>query len=103
MNPAIGKSLTAGEVRSWLPRLLACGLLAFSLAGWTTDEQHTAPDLTAHEWGTFTAISGNDGRAAEWLPLALLRFPPSIDLPQFVRHINALNCMLGLRDTIPME
>ncbi len=103
MNPAIGKSLTAGEVRSWLPRLLACGLLAFSLAGWTTDEQHTAPDLTAHEWGTFTAIAGNDGRAVEWLPLGLPRFPPSTDLPQFVEHINGVNFKLGLRGTIRME
>jgi len=62
MNPAIGKSLAAGEAKSWLPRLLACGLLAFSLAGWTADEQRTAPELTAHEWGTFTAIAGKDGK-----------------------------------------
>jgi hypothetical protein len=103
MDPAIGKSLTAGEVRSWLPRLLACGLLAFSLAGWATDEQHTAPDLTAHEWGTFTAIAGKDGRAVEWLPLGLLQFPPSTDLPQFVEHINGVNFKLGLRGTIRME
>jgi len=103
MNPAIGKSLTAGEVRSWLPRLFACGLLAFSLAGWSADEQHTAPDLTAHEWGTFTAIAGKDGRAVEWLPLGLPRFPPSTDLPQFVEHINGVNFKLGLRGTIRME
>jgi len=103
MNPAISKSHTAGEVRSWLPRLLACGLLAFSFAGWTSDEQHTAPDLTAHEWGTFTAIAGQDGRAVEWLPLGLPRFPPSIDLPQFVQHINGGNFKLGLRGTIRME
>ena len=103
MNPAIGKSLTEGEVRSWLPRLLACGLLALSLAGWTSDEQHTAPDLTAHEWGTFTAIAGKDGRAVEWLPLGLPRYPPSTDLPQFVEHINGVNFKLGLRGTIRME
>ncbi len=102
MNPVIGKSLTAGEVRSWLPGLLACGLLAFSLAGWATDEQHTAPDLTAHEWGTFTAIAGRDGRAVEWLPLGP-RFTPSTDLPQFVEHINGVNFKLGLRGTIRME
>ncbi|MGZ3471525.1 MAG: hypothetical protein ACXVA6_16280, partial [Isosphaeraceae bacterium] len=66
MNPASRESLTAGEVRSWLPRLVACGLLGFSLAGWTADDQHTAPDLTTHEWGTFTAIAGKDGRAVEW-------------------------------------
>src|ERR1700722_7319060 len=65
MNPAMTKSLTVGEVRSWLLRLLACGLLVVSLAGWTADE-HTLPDLTVHEWGTFTAIAGKDGRAAEW-------------------------------------
>jgi hypothetical protein len=88
MNPEIGKSLTVGEVRSWLPRFLACGLLVVSLAGWTADE-HTLPDLTVHEWGTFTAIAGKDGRAAEWLPLGLPRYPPSTDPPQFVEHINS--------------
>jgi len=77
--------------------------LAFSLTGWTADEQHTAPDLTAHEWGTFTAIAGKDGRAVEWLPLGLPRFPPSTDLPQFVEHINGVNFKLGLRGTIRME
>jgi len=103
MKPPIGKGLTAAEVRSWFPRLLACGLLAFSLTAWTTDEQHTAPDLTAHEWGTFTAIAGKDGRAVEWLPLGLSRFPPSTDLPPFVEHINGVNFKLGLRGTIRME
>ena len=63
MNPVKRRFLLAGEVRSWLPRLLACGLLAFSLAGWSADELHAVPDLTVHEWGTFTAIAGTDGRA----------------------------------------
>ncbi|MGA9390360.1 MAG: hypothetical protein WBV69_07935 [Candidatus Sulfotelmatobacter sp.] len=83
--------------------VLTCGLLAFSLAGWTADEQRTAPDLTAHEWGTFTAVAGKDGRAVEWLPLGLPRVPPSTDLPQFVEHINGVNFKLGLRGTIRME
>jgi hypothetical protein len=103
MNRANGKSRMQGEVRSWLPRLSAFGLLVFSLAGWTADEQHTAPDLTVHEWGTFTAIAGKDGRAVEWLPLGLPRFPPSTDLPQFVEHIDGVNFKLGLRGTIRME
>jgi len=102
MNPATRKSLMEWEVRSWLPRLLASGLLVFSLAGWTADE-HTLPDLTVHEWGTFTAIAGKDGRAVEWLPLGLPRYPPSTDLPQFVEHINGVNFKLGLRGTIRME
>jgi hypothetical protein len=103
VNPASGKSHSAGEVRSRLPRLLACGLLIASLAGWTADEQHTASDLTAHEWGTFTAIAGKDGRAVEWSPLGLPRFPPSTDLPRFVEHIDDVNFKLGLRGTIRME
>jgi hypothetical protein len=103
MNPAIRKCFVEEEIRSWLPGLLACGLLAFSLAGWTADEQHTVPYLTVHEWGTFTSIAGKDGRAAEWLPLGLPRFPPPIDLPQFVERIDGVNFKLGLRGTIRME
>ena len=102
MNAATVRSLTR-KVRSWFPRVLACGLLTFSLAGWTSDEQHTAPDLTAHEWGTFTAIAGKDGRALEWSPLGLPRFGPSSDLPQFVEHFDGANFKTGLRGTIRME
>ena len=91
-----------GQLRWWLLRLLASGGLVFSLAGWTADE-HSLPDLTAHEWGTFTAIAGKDGRAAEWLPLGVPRYPPTADLPQFVEHINGVNFKLGLRGTIRME
>lgn len=103
MNRAIGKSDTAGLLRSWLPRLLAIGLLVCLFTGWTTDEQRTANDLTVHEWGTFTAIAGKDGRAVEWLPLGLPRFPPSTDLPQFVEHFSDVNFKVGLRGTIRME
>ncbi len=102
MNPAIKQSLTIGEVRSWFPRLLACGLLVASLAGWTADE-HMAPDLTVHEWGTFTAIAGRDGRAAEWSPLGSPRVTASPDLPQFVEHFDGVNFKRGLRGTIRME
>lgn len=40
-------------------------------------------ELVAHEWGTFTSIAGEDGRAVHWLPHA----GPS-DLPNFVGRIN---------------
>jgi hypothetical protein len=103
MNSAKRRSLIAGEARSWLPRLLAAGLLALSLAGWSADEPHAVPELTAHEWGTFTAVAGTDGRAIEWLPLGLPRFPPSADLPAFVEHIRDANFKRGLRGTIRME
>jgi hypothetical protein len=103
MNPAIGKSQTAGEVKSWLPRLFACVLLACSLAAWSADQKRSAPDFTVHEWGTFTAIAGKDGHAIEWSPLGVPRLPPSTDLPQFVEHISDVNFKLGLRGTIRME
>ena len=43
-----------------------------------------SPEVTVHEWGTFTSVAGPDGRAVDWLPLS----GPS-DLPCFVRHVNA--------------
>ncbi len=104
MNSPIQKFPLEIGARRWLPRLLAFGLLGLSLAGWLiADEQHTAPDLTVHEWGTFTAIAGKDGRAVEWTPLGLPRFPASTDLPRFVEHISDVNFKLGLRGTIRME
>jgi len=99
MNSPRRKFLPQFKAGSWLVRLLALGLLAFWLAGWLiADEQHTAPDLTVHEWGTFTAIAGKDGRAVEWSTLR-----GSTDLPQFVEHISDANFKLGLRGTIRME
>ena len=40
-----------------------------------------APDLTVHEWGTFTSIAGDDGQAMQWLPLG-----GPTDLPCFVEY-----------------
>src|SRR5437868_3614993 len=42
-----------------------------------------APQLVVHEWGTFTSIAGEDGRAVDWLPLS---GPP--DLPCFVNQFG---------------
>jgi len=47
------------------------------------DDRSTAPDLTIHEWGTFTSVAGVDGKAAQWLPLAGPR-----DLPCFVNYFQ---------------
>jgi hypothetical protein len=59
MSSRIKKSLSGTEARFWVPRFLALGLLASGFAGWLiADEQHASPDLTVHEWGTFTAIAG---------------------------------------------
>lgn len=40
-------------------------------------------DVTVHEWGTFTTVAGEDGRAVEWLPLG-----GPVDLPCFVHRFN---------------
>jgi hypothetical protein len=103
MNLPNRKPLVEMRARSWLPRLLVFGLLGFSLAAWLVADEQTAPDLTVHEWGTFTAIAGEDGRAIEWSPLGLPRFPGSADLPKFVEHVSDVNFKRGLRGTIRME
>jgi hypothetical protein len=101
MNSAVRKSRLEKEVRSSLPPLLAFALLVFPLGGWLiADEQHKAPDLTVHEWGTFTAIAGKEGQAVEWTQLS---GPTDLPLPQFVEHISDVNFKLGLRGTIRME
>ncbi len=61
-------------------------------------DQRIDPELTAHEWGTFTSIAGRDGQAVEWSPLN-----GSTDLPSFVEHLNGAQFKLGLRGTIRME
>jgi hypothetical protein len=74
-------------------------LLAGCFPGWLGgDDQRSTPDLTVHEWGTFTAIAGRDGQAVEWTP-----FTGRADLPGFVEHLGAANLKLGLRGTIRME
>lgn len=83
----------------WLSRLLALALIAFCFASWViADEQDATRELTVHEWGTFTAIAGDNGKAVEWAPLT-----GSTDLPGFVEHIIDENFKLGLRGTIRME
>jgi hypothetical protein len=58
----------------------------------------TNPDLTAHEWGTFTSIAGRNGQAVEWLPQA-----GSVDLPSFVEHLGSGGLKSALRGTVRME
>ena len=99
MNSQMKKLISRAKVRFGLPHLLAFGLLALGLAGWLiAGEQNAPPDLTVHEWGTFTAIAGKDGRALEWTP-----FTGSTDLPGFVEHLTNANLKGQLRGTIRME
>jgi hypothetical protein len=61
-------------------------------------EVRPAPDLTVHEWGTFTGIAGRDGRPTEWT----ISYDPA-ELPGFVERFNNMNLKVGLRGTIRME
>ena len=72
-----------------MSRRLAC-LVALELAGiciasWLVAGALNLPDLTVHEWGTFTAIAGKNGHAVEWQPLPS---PGTTDLPRFVEHLS---------------
>src|SRR5262245_58334014 len=69
-------------------RLISVVLLLFLVAGLGLAKPRAvsdAPQLVAHEWGTFTSIAGQDGRAVEWRPLS---GPP--DLPCFVNRFGSL-------------
>ncbi len=71
--------------------------LCASLAG-NAQKANIDPGLIAHEWGTFTSMAGETGRAVEWLPLN----SPS-DLPGFVEHFRGTGFKVGLGGTIRME
>jgi hypothetical protein len=67
--------------------------ISFRLLGKQTQ---TDPDLTAHEWGTFTSVAGSDGKAVKWLPV-----DGSSDLPNFVETFQTTKA--ALPGTIRME
>ncbi len=100
MSSQLGQSFW----RTLMSRRLACWvaveLAGICLASWLVAGGRNLPDLTVHEWGTFTAIAGKNGRAIEWQPLSLAGIT---DLPGFVEHISSANFKLGLRGTIRME
>lgn len=76
--------------------LYAAGALGLCVAV-TAAASSGGPRLVAHEWGTFTSIAGEDGRAVQWLPQA---GPP--DLPCFVERVDT-RLKWGLSGTVRME
>jgi hypothetical protein len=50
------------------------------------EQTAVAPDLTVHEWGTFTSVAGQDGQAVPWHPIS-----GASDLPCFVSQLNPLS------------
>jgi hypothetical protein len=80
--------------------LVAVELAGICIASWLVAGGLNLPDLTVHEWGTFTAIAGKNGHPVEWQPLPSTG---TTDLPGFVEHLSSTNFKLGLRGTIRME
>jgi hypothetical protein len=77
---------------------LTLALLALAAQAAAQDSQLASPDLTVHEWGTFTSVSGPNGRSLGWLPLT-----GSTDLPAFVEHFREVNWKAGLWGIVRME
>ena len=80
---------------------LACGLLASAIfSSWPLSQAANRPgsDLAVHEWGTFTSIAGNDGKAIKWSPL-----DGTNDLPGFVEHFRDSTAKASLAGTVRME
>jgi hypothetical protein len=75
---------------------IAVLLLAFGLV-WTPPVVNASDPhgLIVHEWGTFTSIAGQDGRAVEWLPQS-----GPADLPCFVQRNGWKSDLAG---TVRME
>ena len=67
----------------------------FATAAVKANTGRPSPDaLTVHEWGTFTTVAGDDGKAIDWLPLG-----GPTDLPCFVEHFqNRPLVKLGVDD-----
>jgi hypothetical protein len=65
--------------------LVVIAVAAFTTAALTarTSDRPSADGLTIHEWGTFTTVADQHGRAVDWYPLG-----GPTDLPCFVEHFT---------------
>ena len=75
--------------------LLLCASALFASGAATSDHD---PGLTVHEWGTFTAVAGEDGRPVQWFALS-----GPADLPCFVKRAPGLPDKSRLWATVRME
>ncbi len=77
---------------------LALTLLFSKLVAGNAQMPKADSGLVAHEWGTFTSVSGETGEAVEWLPLN-----GGSDLPSFVEHFRGTGFKVGLGGKLRME
>src|SRR5882724_9484564 len=92
-----GPAMTKNSLRAMSCVLLVCSFI-ISAGSMGSETRTVFSGLTAHEWGTFTSIAGEQGQAVEWSPLT-----GSTDLPGFVEHFRNAGFKLGLRGTVRME
>jgi hypothetical protein len=102
MNPTTKKGAVSPRLLShFVPFSLIAAVLLFMLTcslGHASANQLGENELTAHEWGTFTSISGPDGHPMDWLTLS-----GSNNLPSFVEHFRDVKFKGGLHGTVRME
>jgi hypothetical protein len=77
--------------------LVVLGSAAVAIAAAQAPPPRPTAPLTVHEWGTFTSIAGEDGRAVQWLPQG-----GRSDLPCFVER-GGFNIKGLLWGTVRME
>ncbi len=75
--------------------LVVFGAAAVAIAAAQAPAPSPAVPFTVHEWGTFTSIAGEDGRAVQWLPQG-----GQSDLPCFVERGQFKGNLTG---TVRME
>ena len=83
-----------------LALVAALVLIASAVVFLTAADSKSVPsgDLTVHEWGTFTSVAGEDGRAVDWDALGC-----KDDLPAFVNDIGYRGFKGRLTGTVRME
>lgn len=85
--------MLARVVRFVVLAALSLAFVVFSLSSATSQLfAQQEPGLTVHEWGTFTSVSGELGRALHWRPLSV-----ESDLPSFVYSVDTGRTWRGFR------
>ncbi len=88
------------ESAFWLAGTATLALAILSFGAPLVPQENQTPDLTVHEWGTFTGIADEQGHAIEWTAYGAA--DPDV-LPGFVESISNTSFKGGLRGTIRME
>ena len=76
--------------------LIAPALLMFFFAAVVLPKPNDRLDVTAHEWGTFTSVAGEDGMPVPWFS-----YTGPLDLPCFVYNFGGSKILI--RGTVRME